>query len=101
MAPRAAMTRSASPSPLTAAWRMVWLIVSPVVSAAAIIAVPSISPTTMRSDQARRFTFRTPNRNSTRFRSTKNPSAPPTTPRATTKTTRSESTGMPKSSRIV
>ena len=47
--PRAATTSSVGPSAWTAAERMVWLIVSPVASAAVMIAVPSMSPSTIRA----------------------------------------------------
>ena len=42
--PRAATVSSVRPSAAVADERIVWLIVSPVVSAAAMIAVPSIEP---------------------------------------------------------
>ena len=49
--------------------RIVWLIVSPVVSAAAMIAVPSIEPAMISALRAgRRPTFRTPRRRNTRLR---------------------------------
>ena len=49
---------------------MVWLIVSPVASAAVMIAVPSISPTTISALRpGRRRTFLTPRRRKTRLRS--------------------------------
>ena len=50
-APVAATTSSVSPSALTAVDRIVWFIVSPVARAAAMIVVPSISPTTISAER--------------------------------------------------
>ena len=46
--------RRSPPSACDGVERIVWLIVSPVASAAAMIVVPSISPTTIRAERARR-----------------------------------------------
>ena len=60
------MTSSVSPSTFVDVARIVWLIVSPVVSAAAMIVVPSISPTMIRAVRPRRRgTLRTPSLKST------------------------------------
>lgn len=59
-APFGAIVSSVAPSVATVVARIVWLIVSPVVRAAAMIVVPSISPTTMSAlPPRRRRTLRT------------------------------------------
>ncbi len=68
-APLAEMISSVAPSCLVAVARIVWFMVSPVARAAAMIVVPSISPTTIRAERERRRpTLRTPSLSSTRLR---------------------------------
>ena len=72
-APFADTSSSVSPREETAAERIVWLIVSPVVSATATIAVPSMRPSTISDVRPRRRpTFRTPSFTSTGCRSARN-----------------------------
>jgi hypothetical protein len=100
-APFAATVSSVEPSALTAVERIVWLIVSPVVSAAAMIVVPSMSPTTISALRPRRRpTLRSASFTRIRLRSARAPSAASATPSPTRRTTRSVSTGMPKTSFI-
>ncbi len=64
-----------------------------------MIVVPSISPTTISAERARRRrTLRTPSLSSTRFRTARTPTAPPTAASASARTMTSVSIGMPKSS---
>jgi hypothetical protein len=92
---------SVAPSWATAVERIVWLMVSPVVSAAATIAVPSMSPMTMSALRPRRRpTFRTPSFTRIGLRSARMPITTAATARTTRSPARSSSTGMPKSSRI-
>ena len=101
VAPSAETTSSVAPSCAIASERIVWLIVSPVTSAAATIVVPSISPRTMSAVRPRRRpTLRTPSRARIGLRSTRTPRIAAAAPRATRRPTRSESTGIPKSSCI-
>src|SRR5690348_6055866 len=72
--------------------------VSPVASAAAITAVPSISPTTISALRpGRRRTLRTPSRKNTRFRSASSETAARAAASAATNATSSAPMGMPKS----
>ena len=100
-APFGAIVSSVAPSVATAVVRIVWLIVSPVVRAAAMIVVPSISPSTMRALRPRRRpTLRTASLTRMRFRTPRAASAESAMPSPTRRTTRSVSTGMPKTSFI-
>ena len=100
-APLGAIVSSVAPSVATVVARIVWLIVSPVVRAAAMIVVPSISPTTMSALRPRRRrTLRTASFTRMRLRRPRAASAQSASPRPTSRTTRSVSTGMPKTSFI-
>src|SRR5512132_4280891 len=78
--------------------RTVLLIVSPVASAAAMMAVPSIDPTTIRALRAgRRRMLRMPKRRKMRLRRARTARATSAAPRAAARTTASVSIGMPKS----
>src|SRR4249919_1348636 len=95
--PLAATTSSVCPRAAVAEERIVWLIVSPVASAAAMIAVPSISPTTIRARRARRRPMlRTPSRRNARLRKARAATTPSARASRTVRTTVSPSTGMPK-----
>ena len=99
-APFGAIVSSVAPSVATAVVRIVWLIVSPVVRAAAMIVVPSISPSTMRALRPRRRpTLRTASLTRMRFGRRGLP-VRRAMPSPTRRTTRSVSTGMPKTSFI-
>src|SRR5436190_2352095 len=96
--PFAATTSSVRPSAETAAERIVWLIVSPVARAAVMMAVPSISPTTIRALRARRRrTLRTPRRKKTRLRIARAASPATTIARMRTGAAARPPTGMPNS----
>ena len=71
--------RRSRPGRWTAVERIVWLIVSPVASAAAMIVVPSISPTTISAVRPRRRrTLRTPSLTRTRGCAARAARLPPT-----------------------
>src|SRR5689334_780819 len=90
------MTSSVRPSAAVADERIVWLMLSPVDSAAAMITVPSIDPTTISALRAgRRRTLRTPRRTSTGLRRARIATAPSTTTRMMLRTTASVPTGIP------
>ena len=100
-APFGAIVSSVAPSADTAVVRIVWLMVSPVVKAAAMIVVPSISPTTMRALRPRRRpTLRSASFTRIRLRSASAPrtQSEPTNP--TRRIVRSVSAGIPKTSFI-
>ena len=101
VAPFGAMVSSVAPSVETVVALIVWLIVSPVVRAAAMIVVPSISPTTIRALRPRRRpTLRTASFTRIGFRRARAASAHSEMPSPTRRTTRRVSTGMPKTSFI-
>src|SRR5262249_50694949 len=101
-APFGATVSSVAPSDVTAVERMAWFIVSPVVSAAATIVVPSMSPRTISAVRpGRRDAFRTARRSRTRFRSARKARIAKAIPSPTARPTRSVSTGMPKSSLMI
>ena len=86
---------------LTAVWRIVFVIVSPVVSAAATIVVARSRPATISAERARRRpALRTPSRKSTRLRSAKAITMASATPRATARTASNVPVGIPKTSVI-
>ena len=98
VAPRAATSSSVWPSDEIAEERIVCVIVSPVASAAAMIAVPSISPTTMSALRpGRRSAFRMPSRRNTRFRAATTATAASAAASVATRTTARIPIGMPKS----
>ena len=98
-APFADTSSSVSPREATAAERIVWLMVSPVVSATATIAVPSMRPSTISAVRPRRRpTLRTPSFTSTGCRSARKPRTANATTSAPTSRTRTVPIGMPKSS---
>src|SRR5918996_2093827 len=100
-APFGAIVSSVAPSVATAVERIVWLIVSPVVRAAAMIVVPSMSPTTIRALRPRRRpTLRSASFTRMRLRSARRPSTPNAAPSPTRRMTRSVPAGMPKTSFI-
>ena len=101
-APRTDTSSSVWPSEAIAAVRIVWLIVSPVTSADAMIVVPSMSPRTISAVRARRrVTLRMPSLKKIRLRTARAPTTLTTSASATTMPTASDSIGMPKSSSTV
>ena len=98
VSPFAPTTSSVLPSAVIAEERIEELIVSPVANEAVMIAVPSISPATIKAARPRRrLAFRTPRRKNTRFRSAKTATTESNTTTSTASTSASESTGIPNS----
>ena len=93
---------SVLPSVRTTDDLMVDAIVSPVLSADAMMAVPSMSPTTMMAVRARRRpTLRRPSLKKTRFRSASAATTPTETARSSVTTTARVATGAPSKRSIV
>src|SRR5512142_404773 len=96
--PFAPTTSSACPSAPSALERIVWLIVSPVASAAPMITVPSIRPATISALRPRlRCALRNPSRTKTRLRTATAAIAASATTRSAASTSASIPTGIPKS----
>jgi len=77
--------------------RIVWLIVSPVLSAEEMIAVPSMSPRTMSVERAGlRATLRAPSFRKTRLRTASAATVPSVHASTTTSTSASVPIGIPK-----